>query len=61
MPQIIRLRATNYRSIESEVQINFPAKTPVVLVGENNCGKSNLVRALDLVLGPVWPGSHEPR
>ena len=38
----------------------FPPDSPVVLVGENNAGKSNIVRALDLVLGQAWPGTHEP-
>jgi putative ATP-dependent endonuclease of OLD family len=30
------------------------------LLGENNAGKSNVLRALSLVLGEVWPGSHQP-
>jgi len=42
------------------VEILFPEKVPVVLVGENNSGKSNIVRALQLPLGQFWPGSHEP-
>jgi putative ATP-dependent endonuclease of OLD family len=31
-----------------------------VLLGENNAGKSNLVRALDIVLGDTWPTSFHP-
>ena len=46
---ISELLIMNYRSIEKE-KINFkPGKN--VLVGKNNSGKSNIVKALDLVLG----------
>jgi len=31
-----------------------------VLVGENNAGKSNIVRALNLMLGQYSPGNHDP-
>jgi len=31
-----------------------------VLLGPNNAGKSNIVRALDLLLGELWPGSRNP-
>jgi putative ATP-dependent endonuclease of OLD family len=60
MATITRLRAYNFRSVGAEVEISFPERMPLVLVGENNCGKSNLVRALDLVLGQQWPGNHDP-
>jgi putative ATP-dependent endonuclease of the OLD family len=55
-----RLRVNGYRSIGKRVEIVFPEKVPVVLVGENNSGKSNIVKALQLPLGQFWPGSHEP-
>ena len=60
MGRIKLLRIENYRSIGEKILINFPEKVPLVLVGENNAGKSNIVRALDLLLGEMWPGSHEP-
>ena len=60
MPKITYLEIENYRSIKDSIRINFPTKQPLVLVGENNSGKSNIVRALNLVLGEVWPGSHMP-
>lgn len=60
MASLRRLRVTNYRSIGTSVELLFPAKMPVVLVGENNAGKSNIVRALNLILGPFWPGNIEP-
>ncbi|MDW8026669.1 MAG: AAA family ATPase, partial [Armatimonadota bacterium] len=40
--------------------IRFPEKVPIILVGENNAGKSNIVRALEIILGETWPGSKEP-
>ncbi|HWP91682.1 MAG TPA: AAA family ATPase [Thermodesulfobacteriota bacterium] len=60
MARINKLTISGYRSIKDEIEITFPENSPVVLVGENNSGKSNIVRALDLVLGELWPGSREP-
>lgn len=58
--RITRLTISRYRSIGDKIEINFPKNKPVVLVGENNAGKSNIVKAIQLVLGPFWPGNHEP-
>ncbi len=60
MGRILKLRVRNYRSIKDAVEVDFPKDSPLVLVGSNNAGKSNLIRALDLVLGESWPGSFEP-
>ncbi len=60
MARITKLSIEGYRSIRDRIEIQFPPGQPVVLVGENNAGKSNIVRALQLVLGPFWPGSHAP-
>ncbi len=60
MARITSLRIKGYRSIREPVEVSFPRNQPVVLVGENNAGKSNIVRALNLVLGPFWPGNHDP-
>ncbi len=53
-----RLFIKNYRSIK-ELDLQFlPGKN--ILVGRNNAGKSNIIRALDLVLGensPTWAKS----
>lgn len=38
----------------------MPEDSPLVLIGENNAGKSNIVRGLDLVLGQTWTGNHDP-
>jgi putative ATP-dependent endonuclease of OLD family len=61
-PQIRKIRIKNYRSIEDWIEIAVPTTTgaPLVLIGENNAGKSNILRALTLVLGERWPGSHNP-
>ncbi len=60
MARITKLRIAGYRSIREPIEITFPSGKPVVLLGENNAGKSNIVKALQLVLGPFWPGNHEP-
>jgi putative ATP-dependent endonuclease of the OLD family len=60
MATVVRLAVRSYRSIQDSIEINFPKGVPVVLVGENNAGKSNLIRALNLPLGQFWPGSHDP-
>src|SRR4051812_48610825 len=60
MGRIMDLRITNYRSVRDRIRITFPPDSPLVLVGENNVGKSNIVSSLDLVLGETWPGSHHP-
>jgi putative ATP-dependent endonuclease of OLD family len=48
-----RLYIKNFRSIK-EVDLRFkPGKN--VIIGRNNAGKSNIIRALDLVLGETSP------
>jgi putative ATP-dependent endonuclease of OLD family len=54
------LRVNQYRSIDQSIELRFPTGAPLVLLGENNAGKSNLISALELVLGEYWPGSREP-
>lgn len=60
MPRIQTLSVRNYRSMGDPISVEFPESKPLVLVGENNAGKSNIVRALDLILGTRWPGNHDP-
>jgi putative ATP-dependent endonuclease of the OLD family len=48
-----RLYVKNYRSI-SELDVSF-SKGKNVIIGRNNAGKSNLIRAIDLVLGESSP------
>ena len=58
--RITMLEVEGYRSIQEQIVIKFPPNVPLVLIGENNAGKSNMIRALDLVLGEAWAGSHIP-
>ena len=60
MARVLKLEVQNYRSVKERVRIKFPGNSPLVLVGENNAGKSNLARALELILGERWPSTYEP-
>lgn len=57
---VTKLKVSCYRSINDAIAIEIPKDKPLVLFGENNAGKSNIIRALDLILGESWPGSHQP-
>ena len=48
--RVVHLRIQNFRSIES-AQLLLPRN--VVFVGDNNSGKSTILEAIDLVLGPA--------
>lgn len=50
--RLTRIRMENYRSIKS---LDFQPGMLCALVGENNAGKSNILRALNLILGEAWP------
>lgn len=58
--RITHLEVSGFRSIGGDVEIAFPAGKPLVLVGENNAGKSNIIKALELVQGDRWPRNWEP-
>jgi len=45
----------NFRSIKS-LDFEFPASGLLVLVGANNAGKSNIIRAIDALCGDAWFG-----
>jgi putative ATP-dependent endonuclease of OLD family len=60
MVRLAELRIKGYRSIRDQCVITFPEDAPLVLIGENNAGKSNVVKALDMILGEMWPASREP-
>jgi len=51
MIRVQRLKIAGYRSISEPIEIRFPENMPLVLIGENNAGKSNIVRALEILLG----------
>ncbi len=46
--KLARLEISNYRSIK-QLDMDFGAST--IIVGKNNTGKSNILRAIDIVLG----------
>jgi putative ATP-dependent endonuclease of OLD family len=60
MGRIQCLSIEGYRSIGEYVEVRFPRDAPLVLLGENSTGKSNIVRAIDLLFGEGWPRSHYP-
>lgn len=47
--KLVNLKINNFRGIK-HCDLNFP--TQAVLVGDNNTGKSTILEAIDLVLGP---------
>jgi predicted ATP-dependent endonuclease of OLD family len=49
---IRRVCIENFRSIEA---LDFEFSSVNALVGANNSGKSNILRALNIVLGETWP------
>jgi putative ATP-dependent endonuclease of the OLD family len=53
-PRLKRLTIENLRSVSAQVQIEFPTQGPLVILGENNAGKSNIVRAVDVLFGERW-------
>lgn len=56
MARIRELSIENYKSVGEQITIKFPDNAPVVLIGENNTGKSNISRALELLFGDFHPG-----
>lgn len=57
-PRIVKLSVKNLRSIGDErVTLRFPTNGALVLLGENNAGKSNVTRALEILFGDFWPGT----
>lgn len=49
MARTTSIPIANYRSIGAPVEIIWPATKPVVLLGQNNAGKSNVVKARPLI------------
>ena len=49
---IARIQIENYRSIEN---LTLPFGELNALVGSNNAGKSNILKALNIILGETWP------
>jgi len=49
-----KITIDKYRSID-HVEFTVPDKAPLILVGENNAGKSNIIAAIDIILGEMHP------
>ena len=52
--RIEKIRIQKYRSID-DVIITFPEGKPLVLFGPNNAGKSNILSAINRLLGERYP------
>ena len=59
-PRLKEFSIKGYRSVDGWLRIVLPDGEPLVLIGENNAGKSNVLRALGFMFGDFWPGSHQP-
>lgn len=53
-----RIKIKNFKSIK-ELEFKFPDSGILVLVGENNSGKSNIIRAVDAISGESWYGKEK--
>lgn len=59
MAKISKITIDHYRSI-NHAEISFENGAPLIIMGENNAGKSNIVKAMELILGEPYPKNHEP-
>ncbi|MFT4155150.1 ATP-dependent nuclease [Parafilimonas sp.] len=56
MPKLKSISIENFRSIgEEPVVIKFFKNKPIILIGENNCGKTNIIRSIELMFGEFHP------
>lgn len=56
--KLARVEIKNFRSIKS-LELSFPRSGFLVLVGANNAGKSNVIRAIDNLCGDQWFGKEK--
>lgn len=54
-PRLRQIAIEGFRSIDDQIVIDFPENQPLVLIGENNSGKSNIIRAIELMFGEFHP------
>ncbi len=55
MPRLQQISIEGFRSISDQLVINFPENQPTIFIGENNSGKSNIIRAIQLMFGEFHP------
>ena len=53
---ISKIEIDRFRSIK---HLSFEPKMLTALIGQNNAGKSNILRALNLALGETWPSERQ--
>ncbi|MCW2718157.1 AAA family ATPase [Pseudonocardia sp.] len=60
-PRLAGFSLRNFRSIGPDrVHVKLPESGPLVLIGENNAGKSNIVRAVDILFNERWASTYTP-
>lgn len=52
--RVEKIKISKYRSID-KLEITFPENKPVVLFGPNNAGKSNILSAINRLIGEKYP------
>lgn len=52
--KVEQITIEKYRSIQ-DITLNIPKDAPLILFGPNNAGKSNILSAIDRLLGEHWP------
>jgi putative ATP-dependent endonuclease of the OLD family len=50
-----KVKIKNFKSIKN-LEFDFPESNILILVGENNSGKSNIIRSIDAICGETWYG-----
>lgn len=56
MQRLESISIENFRSIgEEPVEITFPKNSPLIILGENNSGKTNIIRAIEIMFGEFHP------
>lgn len=55
MARLEKIIIEDYKSIQHPLELKFPNNMPVVIIGENNAGKTNIIRAIDLIFGEYHP------
>lgn len=53
-----KISIKNFKSIKN-IEFDFPESNILILVGENNAGKSNIIRAIDVICGESWYGKEK--
>lgn len=66
MQRLRQISIENFRSVgEEPIRLTFPEKCPTIIIGENNAGKSNIIRAIELILRlnniSTWHSSSDKR